>query len=85
MADKRKSGTVALSSLSALDAYLSTQPDLLMEPPENTFRAQDYARRVGMTVDGAVRKLNRDYSAGKLERFAVRSHNSSPIYYYRLK
>jgi hypothetical protein len=56
-----------------------------MEPPENTFRAQDYARRVGMTVDGAVRKLNRDYSAGKLERFAVRSHNSSPIYYYRLK
>jgi len=84
MANQRKSRTVALSSLSALDRYMASQPDVLAEPPPNSFRAAEYAVRTGTTVDNAVRHLNRQYACGKLGRVAVRSNKSSPIYYYTL-
>jgi hypothetical protein len=82
MADKRKSGTVALSSLSALDRYLASQPKVLTEPPAGAFRAADVAARTGQSVYAARERLNRDSATGKIDRFLVHNTGGSPIYYY---
>lgn len=85
MANQRKSGTVALSSLSALDRYLASQGEVLTEPPKDSFRAAEYAARIGTTTAHAIRMLNKQCDSGKLQRVPVRSQNSSPVYYYTLK